>query len=92
MVISFIQLIFQIYTLLLFIRVLASWAPQLNYSPAIRWIARYTDPYLNLFRRLIPPLGMIDISPMIALFCLSFLQNLAISILNTAMHLILWIH
>ena len=39
------------------------------------FVAHYTDPYLNLFRKIIPPLGMIDISPIFAIFCLNLLQG-----------------
>jgi DNA (cytosine-5)-methyltransferase 1 len=41
----------------------------------MQFISFYTDPYLNLFRRFIPPLGMIDISPIIAFFALGFIEQ-----------------
>lgn len=71
-----VDLLFQIYTLLLFARILGSWVPQLQEYRLMQFIAFYTDPYLNLFRRLIPPLGMIDLSPVVAFICLSILRQI----------------
>lgn len=81
--IYFINIIFQVYTLMIFIRILASWIPQANEYRIMHFLAYYTDPYLNLFRRIIPPLGMFDLSPIVAFLCLNFLQNILISILLT---------
>jgi len=79
--IYFINIIFQVYTLMLFARIIASWVPQMNEYRLMHFIAYYTDPYLNLFRRIIPPLGMFDISPIVAFLSLSFLQNILINLL-----------
>lgn len=63
----------QIYLVLLFIRVLLTWFPQVDwYNPPFSILSQLTDPYLNLFRSLIPPLGGIDISPMLAFFLIWF--------------------
>ncbi len=79
--IYFINILFQVYTLMLFARIIGSWVPQLNEYRLMQFIKYYTDPYLNLFRRIIPPLGMFDISPIVAFLCLSFIQNLLIKLL-----------
>ena len=79
--IYFINVIFQVYTLMLFARILASWVPQVNEYRIMQFIAYYTDPYLNLFRRIVPPLGMFDLSPIVAFLCLSFAQNILINFL-----------
>lgn len=79
--IYFINIIFQVYTLMLFARILGSWVPQIDRYRFMHFIAYYTDPYLNLFRRIIPPLGMFDLSPIVAFLCLSFAQNIVIKIL-----------
>jgi len=64
-----------IYTFLIFIKVITSWFPELNKYKIIQWIAKLVDPYLNLIRRLVPPLGgMIDLSPILAFFSLQFLE------------------
>jgi YggT family protein len=48
-----------------------SWFPNINwYNQPFNAIAQLTDPYLNLFRSLIPPLGGMDLSPMLALIAL----------------------
>jgi YggT family protein len=79
--IYFINIIFQVYTLMLFARILGSWVPQLSEYRFMHFIAYYTDPYLNLFRRIIPPLGMFDLSPIVAFLCLNFAQNILINFL-----------
>jgi YggT family protein len=59
---------------MLFIRILGSWLPELQQTRFMQFIAFYTDPYLNFFRSFIPPLGMLDISPIVAFICLNFLE------------------
>lgn len=76
LLINIVDLLFQIFTVMLFARILGSWVPELQQYRAMQFISFYTDPYLNLFRRIIPPLGMIDISPIVAFICLGFLQTL----------------
>ncbi len=68
-------LLFQVYMIMLFIRVLSSWVPEFRDSQFVRFVAFYTDPYLDLFRRVIPPIGMIDISPMVAFFALGLIEK-----------------
>ena len=48
----------------------------------MQFIARVTDPFLNLFRGLLPPLGAVDISPILAFFALRLLRTLVMSILR----------
>jgi YggT family protein len=69
-----IDLLFTIYTFMILARILSSWIPQLAESKAIQFVAFYTDPYLKIFRRIIPPLGIIDLSPMAALISLQLIQ------------------
>lgn len=71
-----IDLLFQVYTILLFAKILGSWVPELARYRWMQFISFCTDPYLNFFRRFIPPLGMIDFSPIIAFLCLGFIQQL----------------
>lgn len=67
----------QIYIVILIIRILLSWFPTINwFDPPFSVLSQLTDPYLNLFRSLIPPLGGIDLSPMLAFFALQILQQL----------------
>ncbi|UZQ53913.1 YggT family protein [Trichothermofontia sichuanensis B231] len=62
----------QFYLVLLIIRILLSWFPNVNwYNPPFSILSQLTDPYLNLFRAIIPPLGGLDFSPMLAIFLLN---------------------
>lgn len=63
---------------MLFIRILSSWIPDASHYRFIQFISYYTDPYLNVFRQIIPPLGMFDLSPIVAFICLSFLESILI--------------
>lgn len=65
-----------IYLVLLIIRVLLSWFPNIDWSnPAFSALSQITDPYLNLFRSIIPPLGGIDFSAILAFILLQFVQS-----------------
>ena len=66
-----------IYFVLLIVRILLSWFPNVNWlSPPFSVLSQLTDPYLNVFRSIIPPLGGMDFSPMLAIFLLQFVANL----------------
>lgn len=69
---------FTVYMVMLFIRIMGSWVPELQNTRFMMFIGFCTDPYLNIFRRIIPPLGMIDISPIVAFFCLSIIENVIV--------------
>jgi YggT family protein len=67
----------QIYSLVLIVRVLLSWFPNLDWSnPVLSSVSAITDPYLNAFRGLIPPLGGIDLSALLAFLALNLFQSL----------------
>lgn len=76
MIIMLIDRLFLVYLIMLFVRILGSWVPEFQNTRFMQFISFYTDPYLNFFRRFIPPLGMIDLSPIVAFFCLSIIENL----------------
>ena len=67
---------FLFYMLLITIRILSSWFQELSDQPFIRFTAYCTDPYLDFFRTFIPPLGMLDISPIVAFFFLQLIENI----------------
>jgi len=73
--------LFLAYMLMLMVRIFGSWFPEFRDSTFMRFIGFYTDPYLNLFRKIIPPLGMIDISPIAAFFVLQFVKSFVVGIL-----------
>jgi YggT family protein len=70
-----VHLLFLSYTILLFIRIVASWFPSWQGHHLLRFVAFYTDPYLNFFRKWLPPLGgVLDLSPILAFFALRVLE------------------
>ena len=74
MIFQIIDKIFLVYMLMLFVRIFSSWFPEFQNNRFMQFIAFYTDPYLNIFRRIIPPLGPLDISPIVAFFGLSIIE------------------
>jgi YggT family protein len=67
----------QIYFVLIIIRVLLSWFPTIDwYNQPFSALSQLVDPYLNLFRRIIPPIGGLDLSPILAIFALQLVSQL----------------
>lgn len=64
-----------IYNLIITARILLSWFPQAQGVAALQPVYAITDPYLNLFRGLIPPIFGLDLSPILAFFLLNVLTN-----------------
>jgi len=69
-----------VYTVIMLVRVILSWAtmvwsPPHSLAPAIRVLYDLTEPVLGLFRRYIPPIGMIDISAIVVFILLGVLQG-----------------
>ena len=80
---DYVSALFLVYLVLIFIRVLMSWVPRMPYNVYLRAVVRFieetTDPYMNLFRRVIPPIGgRLDISPILAIFLLLILQGIVV--------------
>ncbi|MBA2726591.1 MAG: YggT family protein [Parachlamydiaceae bacterium] len=73
--------IFFIYMLMLFANIISSWFPEFRRTRLMQFILFYTEPYFNIFRRFIPPLGMFDLSPIVAFFALQFIEWLVIKFL-----------
>eukprot|EP00566_Odontella_aurita_P026248 CAMPEP_0113525574 /NCGR_PEP_ID=MMETSP0015_2-20120614/241_1 /TAXON_ID=2838 /ORGANISM="Odontella" /LENGTH=184 /DNA_ID=CAMNT_0000423763 /DNA_START=95 /DNA_END=649 /DNA_ORIENTATION=- /assembly_acc=CAM_ASM_000160 len=61
----------QVYNLVITARILLSWFPQAQGIGALQPVFAITDPYLNLFRGLIPPIFGLDLSPLLAFFVLN---------------------
>jgi YggT family protein len=82
---NFVQVFVWVYVLLIFAYVLMSWI-RLPYSIWLSRIQRFLydvcEPYLRLFRRILPPLGPLDLSPMIAVIVLFIAGRVAISLLD----------
>ncbi|MBT2581865.1 YggT family protein [Planococcus sp. ISL-109] len=71
-----------IYFYILIVSVFMSWVPSIKESAFGQMISRITDPYLDIFRRFIPPIGMIDISPIVAIFTLSLASQGIVTLVN----------
>lgn len=72
------------YSMVIFVYVMLSWFPVNRgiLADVYNILGKLCDPYLNLFRRLVPPLGgMVDITPVIALLVLQFGVRLLVSLL-----------
>lgn len=79
----FIHWIFLSYTVMLFVRVVGSWFPSFQKYSIARFVASFTDPYLNLFRRFIPPIGgALDLSPLLGFFALEISERIMLWFLN----------
>jgi len=74
--------LFMLYELMILVRIVMSWIRVSYYNPWVRLIARLTDPYLNLFRSIVPPLGAFDFSPILALFVLIMLRRVVLTLLT----------
>jgi YggT family protein len=71
--ITFLGILLQILWIAILIRVLLSWFPVDPSNPIIRIIYEITEPVLAPFRRVIPRIGMLDLSPLAALMLLGFI-------------------
>jgi YggT family protein len=69
---------FSLLKLALIVRVLSSWFPGLRYSKWIRWSFPATEWILAPLRRVIPLIGMIDITPIVAWFLIGIVQSLVV--------------
>lgn len=68
--------VFLVYTVFLLVRIVGSWFPSFAAHKLMRFVAFYTDPYLNVFRRIIPPIGgVLDLSPLLGFFALQIIEN-----------------
>ena len=83
MISSVVNNLFYLYYLLLIIRIFLTWIPNIDWdSQPFVFICSLTDPFLNIFRGIIPPIGgVLDISPIIAFIALQIIQILVNNLL-----------
>ncbi len=87
---DYVSVLFTVYIVLIFIRVLMSWFRSIPYNPVLRrvldFVTETTDPYLNLFRRFVPMVrigpGAIDLSPIVAVIVLIIAQSLIVALIR----------
>ena len=81
---TFVTVFTTVYTLVIFVYILSSWL-RLPYSPWLNRIQRFlydvAEPYLRLFRRVLPSMGPLDLSPMVATIVLWVLAKVVITVL-----------
>ena len=82
---NFVQVFATVYTLIIFAYILTSWV-RMPYSPWLNRIQRFlhdvSEPYLRLFRRVLPSMGPLDLSPWIAVIVLWLLAEVLINVLE----------
>ena len=82
---NFVIVFIWVYVILIFVYVLTGWV-RLPYSPWVNRIQRFLydicEPYLRLFRRLLPSFGALDLSPIVGVFCLYLIRYVLVSILD----------
>ena len=79
-----------VYIVLIFIRILMSWIPRMPYNrylaAFLQFVTDVTDPYLNLFRRFLPPVrlgpGALDLSPIVATFVLIIVGGIVVNLIE----------
>lgn len=87
---DYVSALFTVYIILIFLNVLISWVPRMPYNRALRatldFIKETTDPYLNLFRRFLPPLGgggfALDLSPILGVITLFIVRAIVVSLIQ----------
>ncbi len=80
MISRLINQIFYFYYILLILRIFLTWIPNIDWdSQPFKGMGAITDPFLNIFRGIIPPIGgALDISPILAFIVLQILQGLIV--------------
>ena len=82
---NFVHVFIAVYVLMIFAYILTSWI-RMPYSPWLNRIQRFLydvcEPYLRLFRRILPPLGPLDLSPIIAIIALGIVDQLVSAVLD----------
>jgi YggT family protein len=81
-VIQTIDLIFTFFYLAIMARIILSWFRFDPYHPVSMFLFRVTEPILGFFRGIIPPVGMMDLSPIVAIVVLGMVQQLLYFVLQ----------
>jgi YggT family protein len=86
----YVNAVFVVYFIMILVNILLSFVPRIPYSPWLRavldFVTESTDPYLNVFRRVMRPIGgagglAIDLSPMLAILVLIVAQRIVVGAL-----------
>lgn len=86
---TYVYALFLVYIVLVLANILISYVPRMPYNPYLRavldFVTETTDPYLNFFRRFLPPLNLggfgIDLSPIVGIVVLGLAQEILVSLI-----------
>ena len=87
---DYVDVLFTIYVVLIFIRVLMSWFTRIPYNRVLNVVLEFvretTDPYLNVFRRFVPMVrigpGALDLSPIVGIIVLLIVQAIVVGVIR----------
>jgi YggT family protein len=87
---DYVNALFTVYLILILIRIILSWIPRIPYNTMLNAVISFvhdvTDPYLRLFRRVIPPMGgggfALDLSPIVAIIVLYVMQAIVVGLIR----------
>lgn len=87
---DYVSALFLVYIILIFLNVLISWVPRMPYNRVLRatldFVKETTDPYLNLFRRFLPPVGgggfALDLSPILGVIALFIVRAVVVGLIE----------
>jgi YggT family protein len=87
---DYVSALFTVYIVLIFANILISYIPRVPYSPPLRAVLDFvtdtTNPYLNVFRRFLPPIGgsgfALDLSPVIGIIVLFVVQAVVVGLIS----------
>jgi YggT family protein len=87
---DYVSALFLVYIILVLLNVLISWIPRVPYNRVLigtlDFVKETTDPYLNFFRRFLPPVGgggfALDLSPIVGIIVLYFLREVAVRLIE----------
>ena len=87
---DYVDALFLVYLILIFARILLSWIPRMPYNPVLSAVVGFihdvTDPFLRLFRRVLPPVGgggfALDLSPIIATIVLIIARSIIVGLIR----------
>jgi YggT family protein len=87
---DYVGALFLVYIILIFLNILISWVPRMPYNRALRatldFVKETTDPYLNLFRRFLPPVGgggfALDLSPILGVILLYVVRAIVVGLIE----------
>jgi YggT family protein len=81
--IAFINIAFTVFSLLILARIVVSWLNLDPYNQVVQFLHNTTEPILAPVRRVIPPMGMMDLSPMVVLIGAIFLERVLVALISS---------